>query len=169
MLSDAAFADGWCLDAVQPLAHWAGDVAVLRATSGAVAAGWQIVPRIERELALSVLVEVARADGLVNAAERKRLETVASKWSLPKEVLDRALERGASVSAAALTLPKALAELLVDEMIELLFADGRADVGERRLVERFAGSLGLQAEARARMASRLDELLKSRLAKRPAR
>jgi hypothetical protein len=30
LLSDAAFADGWCLDAVQPLAHWAGVLRVWR-------------------------------------------------------------------------------------------------------------------------------------------
>lgn len=154
------FTDAWRLDAMEPFSSWSDAVRALRRETRAPG-GWQTVPRHERLHALQLAVAVVRADGKVVGAERQLLERLAGEWGLFPDDLAAALAAPAGpASAAGLSLPRDFARELARQLIELVFVDGRADIPERKLVERLAGSLGVEAEARKLIASRVDALLK---------
>lgn len=159
------FADAWRLQTMEPFAAWADTVRALRRELGPRAGGWQTVPRHERLHALQLAAAVVKADGRVVDAERALLERLTSEWSLSAEDLAAALASAGPASAAGLALPRDFARELTRQLVDLVFVDGRAELAERKLVERLASSLGTQAEAQKLIASRVDALLKQHAAR----
>jgi uncharacterized tellurite resistance protein B-like protein len=152
------FTDAWRLDALEPFAAWSDSVRVLRRQLGP--RGWQTVPRHERVRALQLAAAVAKADGRVVDTERALLERLAGEWGLEAEALEEALRVEGASSAAGLALPRDFARELVRQLVEVVFVDGRADLPERKLVERLAASLGVQDDAHKLIAQRVDALMK---------
>lgn len=154
------FTDAWRVEAMEPFSSWSDAVRALRRETRAPG-GWQAVPRHERLHALQLAVAVVRADGKVVEAEQRLLERLAGEWGLFPEDLAAALAAPTGpASAAGLSLPRDFARELSRQLIDLVFVDGRADIPERKLVERLAGALGVEVEARKLITARVDALLK---------
>jgi uncharacterized tellurite resistance protein B-like protein len=157
------FADAWRLDTLEPFSKWTDAVRALRhgVKSGPREGGWQAVPRHERVRALELAVAVARADGKFADTERALLERLTAEWGLEPEALAAALERAPKVATAGLPLPKDFARELLRQLVDLVFVDGRAEVAERKLVDRLAISLDVHTEAQKLIAQRVEALLRA--------
>jgi uncharacterized tellurite resistance protein B-like protein len=113
-------------------------------------------PNVRRKFA--TLVAVAFADGKLADSERQLLDRKAWSMDLPAGLLRELLDLGrqGKLSAAMPATAGAKAELL-DEMIDLVCADGRVEAPEHHLLAKIATQIGLPLpDLRARVRERMD-------------
>lgn len=154
------FTDAWRLNAIQPFGTWATELRAIRKQLGPQGGDWQTVPRHERLRALQLAAAVAAVDGRVTDAERALVGQLAATWGLTAEELEAAMQHRGPVNAAGLALPRDFARELVRQLVEVVFVDGRADLPERKLVERLGASLGIGEETQKLIGQRVDTLMK---------
>lgn len=96
----------------------------------------------ERERLLYTMAAMARADGDVDARERRLLLACAERWGLPRSHVEAALS--AHPGSLDELLPSHHAgEPFLRALAQLAGVDGRVDATERRMLESVAARLGL--------------------------
>jgi uncharacterized tellurite resistance protein B-like protein len=104
------------------------------------------------------LVSAAFVDGVLAAAEREVLQRKASQLKIPAREMNQILALGEQ-RKLSLTLPSTSGErdALLEDLIEVVTADGRVEAPEYHLLARFAETLKISLpELRARVNRRMQ-------------
>jgi hypothetical protein len=126
--------------------------AVPEAAVGAVGADG-VMDVQERERLLYMMAAIAAADGAVDASERKLLKLCATRWSIPWQNVEMALNSGQSLFGKLLPRGSPEAVVFLRHLVQMALVDGRVDRKERRMLEAAAGHLDLRPQ--------LEEMLRS--------
>ncbi len=128
--------------------NWLGRRSGDQAASGAA----KIPDAEERVRLVSLMAEVAKADGHVDANELKMLRWAATRWQVPWARVQAVLNDANSQPLQPIARGTAEGEALLRQLIAMAKADGRIDARERKLINVAALHLGLS--------QRVAELLK---------
>lgn len=115
-------------------------------------------PAVRRKF--EALVSAAYADGTLADSERAVLMRKANEWSLSRmettEILEQGQQRKLSVTIPPTTPER---ETLLEDLIEVVAADGRVEAPEYHLLARFAETLKISLpDLRARVNRRMQQL-----------
>ncbi|SEK78821.1 zinc-ribbon domain-containing protein [Stigmatella aurantiaca] len=98
----------------------------------------------ERERLLYMMASIAAADGTVDATERKLLKVCATRWSIPWQNVEMALNAGQPLFQKLMpTKGSPEASVFMDHLVQMALVDGRVDMKERRMLVSTAMHLGV--------------------------
>jgi uncharacterized membrane protein YebE (DUF533 family) len=141
----------WAFEELLPVEAWqARRKASNQAADGLADHVIDIADPYERRRALSVMVAMARADGVVTDSEYRLLRTCAKRWGIDPVDLQALL--AAPVAELTELTPKSRdeAKVLYRALVSAALVDGRIDAEERKLLLAMAAHLQLpQEEAQA--------------------
>lgn len=103
----------------------------------------------ERERLLYMMAAIAAADGAVDASERKLLKLCATRWSIPWQNVEMALNSGESLFGKLIPRGSPEAAVFLRHLVQMALVDGRVDRKERRMLEAAAGHLDLRPQLEA--------------------
>lgn len=119
------------------------------ATSGIGAAENPIMDVQDRERLLYMMAAIAAADGAVDASERKLLKLCATRWNIPWQNVEMALNSGEALFGKLLPRGSPEAAVFLRHLVQMALVDGRVDRKERRMLEAAAGHLDLRPQLEA--------------------
>ena len=108
----------------------------------AAAAGGVLANREERERLLYLMAAMAMADGVVDAKERKLLQTSAERWGVAWANVELALSAGPQLFERLITRDSPEADTLLRQLVKMALIDGTIDREERRMLQMAANHLG---------------------------
>lgn len=114
-----------------------------------VSGGDGIMDVQERERLLYMMAAIAAADGAVDASERKLLKLCATRWSIPWQNVEMALNSGESLFGKLIPRGSPEAAVFLRHLVQMALVDGRVDRKERRMLEAAAGHLDLRPQLEA--------------------
>jgi hypothetical protein len=123
--------------------------AVAGGTSGIRAEGDAIMDVQDRERLLYMMAAIASADGAVDASERKLLKLCATRWNIPWQNVEMALNSGEALFGKLLPRGSPEAAVFLRHLVQMALVDGRVDRKERRMLEAAAGHLDLRPQLEA--------------------
>ncbi|MGC4115737.1 MAG: TIM44-like domain-containing protein [Myxococcales bacterium] len=141
----------WAFEELAPVEAWQAR----RRTSNQAADGLaehvlDIADPFERRRALSVMVAMARADGVVTESEHRLLRTCAKRWGIDPVDLQALLAAPAAELTELQPKSRDEAKVLYRALVSAALVDGRIDAEERKLLLAMAAHLQLpQEEAQA--------------------
>ncbi|MFL5343509.1 MAG: TIM44-like domain-containing protein [Hyalangium sp.] len=97
----------------------------------------------ERERLLYMMAAIAAADGVVDASERKLLKLCATRWNIPWQNVEMALNSGSQLFTKLLSRGSPEASVFLRHLVQMALVDGRVDRKERRMLEAAAAHLDL--------------------------
>ncbi|KFE70128.1 transporter [Hyalangium minutum] len=103
----------------------------------------------DRERLLYMMAAIAAADGAVDASERKLLKLCATRWSIPWQNVEMALNSGESLFGKLIPRGSPEAAVFLRHLVQMALVDGRVDRKERRMLEAAAGHLDLRPQLEA--------------------
>jgi hypothetical protein len=103
----------------------------------------------ERERLLYMMASIAASDGAVDTSERKLLKLCATRWSIPWQNVEMALNSGEALFGKLLPRGSPEAAVFLQHLVQMALVDGRVDRKERRMLEAAAGHLGLRPQLEA--------------------
>lgn len=142
----------WVLRDLGSWEWWRG-LGGVPATSRAAPAAARVPDREERERLVYLMAVMAKADGVVDDAERKLLRMASERWNVPWANVELALQSsGDALFGKLIARGSTEAESFMRELVAVAMADGKIDARERKLLGAAATHLGLSG--------RLQEFLK---------
>ncbi len=97
----------------------------------------------ERERLLYMMAAIAAADGVVDASERKLLKLCATRWNIPWQKVEMALNSGSQLFTRLIPRGSPEASVFLRNLVQMALVDGRVDRKERRMLETAAAHLAL--------------------------
>lgn len=97
----------------------------------------------ERERLLYMMAAIAAADGAVDAPERKLLKVCATRWGVPWQNVEMALNSGPALFSKLIPRGSPEASVFLRNLVQMALVDGRVDRKERRMLEAAAAHLDL--------------------------
>jgi hypothetical protein len=97
----------------------------------------------ERERLLYMMAAIAASDGVVDASERKLLKLCATRWSIPWQNVEMALNSGSTLFTKLLPRGSPEASVFLRNLVQMALVDGRVDRKERRMLQAAAAHLDL--------------------------
>ncbi|WP_224248288.1 TIM44-like domain-containing protein [Hyalangium gracile] len=97
----------------------------------------------ERERLLYMMAAIAATDGAVDASERKLLKLCATRWSVPWQNVEMALNSGPQLFNKLIPRGSPEASVFLKNLVQMALVDGRVDRKERRMLEAAAAHLDL--------------------------
>jgi uncharacterized tellurite resistance protein B-like protein len=114
-------------------------------------------PNVRR--AFGTLVSAAFADGTLSDHERQVLHRKATEMNVPSSVMHEIVEQGRQGKLSVAIPPGARErERLLEDLIDIVCADGRLEAPEHHLIAKFASHLGLALpDLRAKVRDRMEK------------
>lgn len=137
----------WVLDAIVPFEAWP------RPKAGAALSSRALATRNERLRILFLLIAVAKADGVIDPAEKRVLKKCASRWGIRWNEVEPFVESTARLDTEAFELDTESPAEVFEALVELVKADGHVHARERAALERTARHLGIADDELARRLS----------------
>ncbi|ADO72063.1 TIM44-like domain-containing protein [Stigmatella aurantiaca] len=140
----------WVLATTLPYETWEAQTRHRRSSgatapaSGPPEATDTVVDAQERERLLYMMAAIAASDGTVDAQERKLLKVCATRWSIPWQNVEMALNAGQPLFHRLMPgkgSPEA--SVFMDHLVQMALVDGRVDLKERRMLVSTAMHLGV--------------------------
>jgi hypothetical protein len=103
----------------------------------------------ERERMLYMMAAIAAADGEVDAGERKLLKLCATRWNVPWQNVEMALNAGPQLFSRLIPRGSPEASVFMRHLVEMALVDGRVDRKERRMLEAAAAHLNVLPQLEA--------------------
>ena len=97
----------------------------------------------ERERLLYMMAAIASADGAVDVPERKLLKLCATRWGIPWQNVEMALNSGGTLFSKLIPRGSPEASVFLRNLVQMALVDGRVDRKERRMLEAAAAHLDL--------------------------
>jgi tellurite resistance protein len=97
----------------------------------------------ERERLLYMMAAIAAADGAVDVPERKLLKLCATRWGIPWQNVEMALNSGSTLFSKLIPRGSPEASVFLRNLVQMALVDGRVDRKERRMLEAAAAHLDL--------------------------
>jgi predicted lipid-binding transport protein (Tim44 family) len=97
----------------------------------------------ERERLLYMMAAIAAADGAVDVPERKLLKLCATRWGIPWQNVEMALNSGSTLFSKLIPRGSPEASVFLRNLVQMALVDGRVDRKERRMLEAAASHLDL--------------------------
>jgi Tim44-like domain len=97
----------------------------------------------ERERLLYMMAAIAAADGAVDVPERKLLKLCATRWGIPWQNVEMALNSGGTLFSKLIPRGSPEASVFLRNLVQMALVDGRVDRKERRMLEAAAAHLDL--------------------------
>jgi uncharacterized tellurite resistance protein B-like protein len=97
----------------------------------------------ERERLLYMMAAIAAADGVVDASERKLLKVCATRWGIPWQSVEMALNSGPQLFTRLIPRGSPEASVFLKNLVQMALVDGRVDRKERQMLQAAAAHLDL--------------------------
>jgi uncharacterized tellurite resistance protein B-like protein len=104
------------------------------------------------------LVAAAFADGTLAGPERQVLHRKATEWDIPISLVNQLIAQGEQGKlSVAVPATREQREALLDDLIDIVAADGRVEMAEHQVLGKFAVHLGLELrDLRPRIHARME-------------
>lgn len=145
----------WVIHALTSWESWrAGRGREERDPSGPASLAPPVADRAERARLVFLMIDVAKADGVVEERERGLIRMAADRWGVARADVESALDSDRAPGAPPVAKRSAEAEVAMRDLVAVALVDRKIDARERKLLYQAALHLGL--------AARFDEFLRPR-------